>query len=75
MKASAIKEAITIIRHEILGVNEKAIITRCDDYVMYKTLPSAVSFENEIYGKTGWNSDTRIAYFKTNQPVAMAIGE
>lgn len=44
---------------------ERGIITSCTDYDDYKSLPRVVEYQGVLYGKTGWNSDTCQAYYKT----------
>jgi hypothetical protein len=42
----------------------------CEDYDALKALPHALAFEGRTYGRTGWDSDKRRAYYSTRQSVA-----
>jgi len=53
------------------GTQTVAVV--CADYDYYRTLPGAVEFEGRIHGRTGWDSDKRLAYFKSNVPVARKV--
>jgi len=53
----------------------RCIIAPCADYQELKRLPSAVIFEGRLYGRTGWNSDRHVAYYRTDAPVAMACAD
>lgn len=39
---------------------------QCDDYDHWRRLPAAVSFQDQLLGKSGWNSDRQRAYYKVN---------
>lgn len=71
MKATAIKEAIQVINTwEIEG--EKGFETPCPDYLTWCNLPAAAAFDGIYYAKTGWNSDTCRACYKTGRKFAVA---
>lgn len=36
----------------------------------FSALPSVVVFDRRFYGRTGWNSDKRIAYYRSDAPLA-----
>ena len=72
MKAQSIKNAINIIRKEVLPNQTKVLITECLDYSDFKKLPKAVTLNNENFGLTGWNSDHSIAYYRTDKLIAIA---
>lgn len=40
---------------------------QCNDYDHLKTLPEAVMYNDKVHVRTGWNSDTHRAYYKTGQ--------
>jgi hypothetical protein len=47
--------------------------TSCLDFDAYKKLPDVLAFAGDKYVKTGWNSDTGRACFKTGRPFAVAV--
>jgi hypothetical protein len=67
----AVKNAI---RLELVEWNEGVgILTAgCADYDEYKSLPAAVRYEGQVYGKAGWNSDTNAVYYRTDVKIAKA---
>lgn len=42
----------------------------CPDYDAYKALPVALTYEGTVHGKTGWNSDINMAYYKSTALLA-----
>jgi hypothetical protein len=55
--------------------NQGIIEVNCAYFDAYVTLPEAVEFRGEVYGKTGWNSDNCKACYKTGVPLARPIGQ
>lgn len=45
----------------------------CSDFDFYMTLPAAIEFQGKLFGKTGWNSDTCKACYKTGTNLARRI--
>lgn len=39
--------------------------TSCRDYDQFATLPPAISIEGDVYARSGWNSDSCKAYYRT----------
>ena len=46
------------------------LIVSCDGYGDFKTLSRALSYNGRTYGRTGWNSDHMIAYYRSDAVVA-----
>lgn len=69
MKTAKRIEAITITG-EFSFENEMGITTDCIDYDEYHNLPQVVEYRGRVFGKTGWNSDLNLAYFRTDARVA-----
>jgi hypothetical protein len=68
-KAQPIAHSIEVSHHylhEGIGYLEVPII----DYDTVKALPAALSFEGRRYGKTAWNSDRCVAYYRTDRSFA-----
>lgn len=42
----------------------------CHDFAEFRRLPAAINFEGKAYGKSGWNSDHNVAYYRTDKPFA-----
>lgn len=43
-----------------------------EGYDSYKKLPAVLLYKGMLYGKTAWNSDRLIAYFRTDAEIARA---
>lgn len=64
---------IKIDYSETLPNGVKVLIAHCPNYLVYKSLPQAVRFEEELFGKTGWNSDQCVVYYRDDANLAMPI--
>ena len=75
--AAIVTDAVRIIESQTLDAETglKCIITPCADHQELRLLPSAVVFEGRLYGRTGWNSDRHVAYYRTDAPIAMACAD
>lgn len=45
----------------------------CGDFDVYVSLPAGIEFQGKLLGKTGWNSDSCKAYYKTGIPLGRRI--
>jgi hypothetical protein len=52
---------------------ENIIEVECRDYDHYKSLPEVVDVSGELFTRTGWNSDTQLACYKSNRKVAYPV--
>ncbi len=68
MLATPIQNAITIRNAETLPNGVKVITVSIEDFY---TSPHAIEYDGEVYGRTGWNSDKYIAYYRTDKKVGM----
>ena len=73
MKAASITSYIRVKTHETLPDGVQVVTTDCDDYAHLRELPFALSFRGELYGRTGWNSDRNIAYYRTDAASGLAM--
>ncbi len=62
-----------VILHAYALDKELWLETTCHDYDHLKELPEVVSYEGIICGRTGWNSDKNLAYYKSTAKVALPI--
>ena len=74
--ANEVLGAIVVLNEERVG-EERCLVTRCANFEAYQKLPMVVrysvdAFERQ-YAKTGWNSDTNQAYYKTGNRIAFAV--
>jgi hypothetical protein len=71
MVAQPVDGVLLLQSHETLPDGVKVLTTACVDYDANKNLPKVVFYENALYGKTGWNSDKHIAYYRTDAQIAL----
>jgi hypothetical protein len=72
MKAASITNVVQVVTHETLPDGVQVVTTQCDDFAHLRTLPPALSFRGAIYGRTGWNSDRCVAYYRTDAVQGLA---
>ena len=69
-RAQAIIESIVVTQsYDYEGVG--FLCTFCHDYDQFAQLPAGVMFEGRSFGKTGWNSDRCVAYYRTDRKFAI----
>ena len=68
MQGTAIQNAITIRSSETLPNGVKVITVSTEDFY---TSPHAIEYDGNLYGRTGWNSTTRVVYYRTDKKVGM----
>lgn len=64
--ASPRSDLIPVLAIEGLPDGVKVAIVSCPDYDAFSALPGAVEIGPDVYGKTGWNSDRQVAYYRTD---------
>jgi hypothetical protein len=66
-------DAVRVLGRETLPNGVQVLTVPCSEaYETFKTLPVALDFEGARYGKTGFNSDARVAYYRTDAALAWA---
>jgi hypothetical protein len=45
----------------------------CSGFDDFKALPSAIEYDGKVLGKTGWNSDSNRACYKSGVPLAKGV--
>jgi hypothetical protein len=65
MKAE-VQEGVLIKCVETMSDGLKVLTVDCLDYDAYVSLPELVRFDGRVFGLTGWNSDTCLAYYRDN---------
>jgi len=68
MIAKIEKDYLTI-KHSAKIDGITCCVVDCLDYDNFKTLPPAISYNNTLCGKSGWNSDKSEAYYQSNTPL------
>lgn len=60
---------------DIHGILEGVVFaeTSCEDYDHYRRLPQAVEFQGRVLGKSGWNSDRCVAYYRSDKAIARVV--
>jgi len=44
-----------------------------DGFETYKKLPPVLEYQGRRYGKTGWNSDTMVGYWRTDALIVVCL--
>jgi len=66
------KEFISILSVEKYG-DLTIATTTCENFNAYLDLPDAVEVEGKVLGKTGWNSDNNVAYFRSDAKLGRRV--
>ncbi len=74
LRVEGIKDAVPIRSYEELPDGVRVLILDCADWKALQALPKVLKFNNELYGRTGWNSDSHVAFFRTDANIAFAQG-
>ena len=72
--ATPIKSAIQVHSHEVMPDGTRCLMVAVTDYADYKKTPAAVEYQGRVYGRTGWNSDRMVAYFKSDREFGQKVG-
>ena len=74
--AVAVPDKIVIQQHEVFPdapIECLIIGMQTDNYDEYRTLPEVLEYQDKLYGKTGWNSDQCVAYYRTDALIARKV--
>ena len=64
MKVQVMKDEMVALEvGEVDG--DTYVVVACHDYDHLKTLPQVVSYNGIRCGRTGWNSDRNVAYYRS----------
>jgi hypothetical protein len=69
MQASVVRNSVMLQSTAIIE-GTLCLVVDCADFDAYKDLPAALSYNEVVCGKTGWNSDKNVAYFQSNRSIA-----
>lgn len=72
MKTCTPENQIPILYEERRG-SLIVLMLRCANYLEFKRLPDSVQYHNQVFGKTGWNSDRGVAYFRNDVKLVSAL--
>ena len=72
MQAKPVQNAITVRSAETLPDGAKVVMIDVADYIDYIRTPHAIEYDGEIYGRSGWNSDKHVVYYRTDKLTAFA---
>ena len=70
--ATPVPGAVAVLSLETLPDGVQVVTVPCDDYAAVKALPVAIELGGVRYGRTGWNSDTHVAYYRNDATFAIA---
>ena len=67
MLAKVIMEMLPVRVYELLPNDIGVAKVDCQDYDDYKRLPNAIEYAGRCLALSGWNSDVRVAYYRTDR--------
>lgn len=70
--ATSLPQVYKVLNYGQLPDGERFIEVSCLNYDGYVRLPDGMDFEGRVYTRTGWNSDTQVAYYKAGAAYAVA---
>jgi len=73
MLASPIENAITIRSAETLPDGVKVVQLDVADYMDFIRSPHAIKYDGEVYGRSGWNSDSHVVYYRSDKLPAYSL--
>lgn len=65
-QAKPLHNMIPVLWVDTLPNLVKVAHVRCLDHKDLESLPNAIEYEGVVYGRSGWNSDILIAYYRTD---------
>lgn len=68
-QAKPVPVCVLVLNPQTIG-SDRVFETPCEDYERFAKLPGVCEFEGRLYAKTGWNSDTGLACYKTGRMIA-----
>jgi hypothetical protein len=67
-------DAFVVQSHETLPNGVSVMTLPLDDgFDGYKKLPQVLSYGGQLYGKTGWNSDRMVCYYRNDAAIALEV--
>ena len=75
MEAAPAPDVIVLLSYTKLDGGNVCYTVSCPDHDAYQALPQTIRTLNgdRLAGKTGWNSDTGVAYYRTDAMMAKVV--
>ena len=64
-------DAVVLQRVELLPNGVSVLIIPCAGYDELKKLPAVLKYRGARFGRTGWNSDSLVAYYRSDAIIAL----
>jgi hypothetical protein len=71
--AKPLENALIVKSVETLPDGVKVVTLDCRDWAAFGQSPSALEYDGEVFGRTGWNSDKHIVYYRTDAKPAFGL--
>tara|TARA_R110002096_G_scaffold188696_3_gene368651 strand:- start:942 stop:1181 length:240 start_codon:yes stop_codon:yes gene_type:complete len=72
MQAKPLENALSVKSMETLPDGVKVVTLDCRDCAAFGRTPSALEYDGEVFGRTGWNSDRFVVYYRSDKKVAFS---
>ena len=71
--AKPLENALIVKSVETLPGGVKVVTLDCRDWAAFGQSPSALEYDGEVFGRTGWNSDKHVVYYRTDTKPAFGL--
>ncbi|HUU89172.1 MAG TPA: hypothetical protein VMX17_15670 [Candidatus Glassbacteria bacterium] len=72
MKATALTNSVSVKSWHVLPDGVQVVEVECHDAKEFLKLPAGIVYSNRNFGKTGWNSDHNVCYYRTDKSFAFS---
>jgi len=73
MLARPVQNAITIRSAQTLPDGVQVVQLDVADYMDFIRSPHAIEYDGQVYGRSGWNSDRHVVYYRSDVLPAIAL--
>jgi len=65
--------SLRVVEADTLPNAVRYLTVYVNDAADFLQLPTAVSYEDKVYGKSGWDSDRLVAFYRTDVSLAWVV--
>jgi hypothetical protein len=64
---------VVVLREDNLPSGIKVLIVPCGGVDEYEKMPQVVKYNNNVFGRTGYDSDKLVAFYRSDAKVAFSV--
>ena len=72
-RALVVQNSISIKNWHILPDGVHVVEIECLNAKDFMKLPAGITYSGRTLGKTGWNSDNRVCYYRSDKEIAFSV--